>query len=79
MSKAYKNAEETCIRLKELELIAKGNGDKNLGSMYELLYTGAIIATRSIKEGPLSYMDLKLVEDLGTGYLEQLNKRGFDA
>lgn len=79
MSKAYKDAKETCIRLKELQLIAKGNGYKDLEKKYKLLYAGAIMATKAIAEGPPSYTDLKLDEDLGVNYLEQLNKRGYDA
>ncbi len=75
---AYKRARETCIRLKEMKLIAKGNGDKDLEKKYGLMYAGAIIVTKAIAEGPPSYTDLRLEEDLGTGYLEQLNKGGYD-
>ena len=76
---AYKNAKETCIRLKEMKLIAKGNGYKDLEKKYGLMYAGAIIATKAIVEGPPSYIELKLDEDLSVNYLEQLNKRGHDA
>ena len=79
MSKAYSRAKETCIRLKEMKLIAKGNGYKDLEKKYELMYAGAIIATKAIAEGPPSYIELKLDEDLGVNYLDQLNKRGYNA
>ena len=74
----HDHAVETCRRIGELEVMAKANGHVDIAIIYKAMHVGALAATLSITEGPLSYMKLKQHDD-SCNYLDQLNKGGYDA